>query len=189
MRYLPNIISVARIFLVAPTLYYLWQQEYAIALLLFVIAGVSDGIDGFLARRFHWQTRLGTYLDPIGDKLLLVGCYLVLGMLGHLPWWLVALVIGRDAIIVIGATIYHYTVKDAAMEPLWSSKFNTVCQIILVVLLLYGLSGKYGAFLLSAGWQQGMWFVVSATTVFSGVAYIIGWWHRIMQSLTQRASL
>ena len=188
MRYLPNIISIARILLVAPTLYYLWHQLYAIALLLFVIAGVSDGVDGYLARRFHWQSRLGTYLDPIGDKLLLVGCYLVLGMLGHLPWWLVLLVIGRDIIIVIGATIYHYTVKDAAMEPLWSSKFNTVCQIILVVLLLYGLSGEHGAFLITTGWQQVMWLIVSVTTVYSGFEYIISWWHRIMQSLTHRAS-
>ena len=110
MNYLPNIISVVRILLVAPTMYFLWQQQFHLALILFLIAGISDGLDGFLARRFGWQTRLGTYLDPIGDKLLLIGCYLLLGMLKIVPLWLVLLVIGRDILIVVGAALYRYAV-------------------------------------------------------------------------------
>lgn len=187
MKHLPNLISIARILLVAPTLYFLWHHNYSLGLLLFLIAGASDGVDGFLARRFHWQTRLGTYLDPIGDKALLVGCYLALGLLGHLPSWLVALVIGRDIIIVIGATLYHYAVKDAAMQPLWSSKINTVCQIALVLVILYQLAKLPLAQYLSPAMIQGLQLLVMATTLFSGGAYIMGWWVRIVQSLRARS--
>lgn len=188
MKYLPNIISILRIILVAPTLYYLWQRYFTIALGLFFIAGISDGVDGYLARRFNWRTRLGTYLDPIGDKLLLVGCYFVLGLMTHLPIWLVSLVIGRDIIIVIGAALYRYAIKDAAMEPLLISKLNTVCQILLVVVLLFSLSDLPLATVLPSWLQQTAIIVVTLTTTLSGVAYIQSWRHRIMAGLQTKAS-
>ena len=189
MKYLPNIISVVRIILVAPTLYYLWQHYYTSALLLFFIAGISDGLDGFLARRFNWRTRLGTYLDPIGDKLLLVGCYFVLGMMAHLPLWLVSLVIGRDIIIVIGAALYRYAIKDASMEPLVISKINTVCQILLVVILLYSLADLPWAAIFPSWLEQVMVVIVTLTTIVSGVAYIQSWWRRIVTGLHTKAEI
>jgi cardiolipin synthase (CMP-forming) len=188
VRYLPNIISILRIILVAPTLYYLWLQHFTVALGLFFIAGLSDGVDGYLARRFNWRTRLGTYLDPIGDKLLLVGCYFVLGLMTHLPIWLVSLVIGRDIIIVIGAALYRYAIKDAAMEPLLISKLNTVCQILLVVVLLYSLSDLPLATMLPAWLLQAVIVIVTLTTILSGVAYIQSWWHRIVAGLHKKAN-
>ncbi len=188
MKHLPNMISVLRIILVAPTLYYLWQQHFTSAFVLFFIAGISDGLDGYLARRFNWRSRLGTYLDPIGDKLLLVGCFFVLGWMNYLPLWLVGLVIGRDLIIVIGAALYHYAIKDAAMAPLLISKINTVCQIFLVVVLLYRLSDLPFAGLFPAWLGQATVFIVTLTTLLSGVAYIQSWWHRIMTGLHTKAN-
>ena len=90
-RDLPNLISVFRIVLVVPIEYLLLQQHYVSAMILFFLAGISDGLDGFLAKRFNWTSRLGSVLDPLADKLLLVCTYLVLGWLGHLPWWLAAM--------------------------------------------------------------------------------------------------
>lgn len=190
MKHLPNIISMVRILLVAPTMYFLWQQQYQLALIVFLIAGISDGLDGFLARHFGWQTRLGTYLDPIGDKLLLTGCYLILGMLKIIPPWLVWLVIGRDMLIVIGASLYHYAVKDAAMQPLRISKINTALQILLVVVLLYKLSTTpvLMAYTLDH-FDFALLVVVGLTTALSGVAYIAGWGQRIMQILKKRQAL
>jgi len=190
VKHLPNIISMARILLVAPIMYFLWQQQYQLALISFLIAGISDGLDGFLARRFGWQTPLGTYLDPIGDKLLLMGCYLLLGMLKIVPLWLVLLVIGRDILIVIGAALYRYAVKDAAMQPLRISKINTVMQILLVLVLLYKLSTT-PALMPYAPDQFDLVLIVAVafTTAFSGVAYVAAWGQRIMQSLKKRQPL
>ena len=117
MKSLPNIISTLRIFLVVPTVYFLLHDQYSYALLLFVIAGLSDGLDGFLARRYGWTTRLGSFLDPLGDKLLMTATYFVLGWLGDLPVWLVAVVIGRDVVIVLGALAYRLLVQDISMKP------------------------------------------------------------------------
>lgn len=176
--------------MVAPTMYFLWQQQYHLALILFLIAGISDGLDGFLARHFGWQTRLGTYLDPIGDKLLLVGCYLLLGMLKIIPLWLVILVIGRDVLIVIGAALYRYAVKDAAMQPLRISKINTVLQILLVLVLLYKLAATPVLMAYTLDQVDFMLMVVVAlTTVLSGVAYAAGWGQRVLQSLKKRQTL
>lgn len=188
MKYLPNIISIARIVVVAPTLYLLWHHDYNKALLLFLIAGVSDAVDGFLARRFNWRTRLGSYLDPIGDKLLLVGCYLVLGIEERLPAWLVVLVLGRDSIIVVGAALYRYAVKDATMQPLWISKVNTVLQIILILELLFSLSALPGAGGFPPLMLQFSISITALSTLLSGFAYIQCWSRRILLSLKTRSS-
>jgi len=103
LRNLPNLISAARIVLVAPVVWYILQEEYSLALLLFVIAGVSDGIDGYLAKRFHWQSRLGSILDPIADKLLIVSSYAAVTWMELIPLWLWLCVLARDVIIVSGS--------------------------------------------------------------------------------------
>ena len=183
-RDIPNLISILRIFLVAPTVYYLLNQQFHMALLLFVIAGVSDGVDGFLARYFHWKTRLGAILDPIGDKLLLVSCYLALGWLGYVPLSLVVLIILRDVIIVAGAVAYHMLIEEVSIQPLLISKLNTLLQIVLVVFIIYAHSG-----LVLSDWVGTdvitllVWFVY-ASTVASGIMYIWSWGHRA-KSVTQ----
>ena len=99
---IPNLISVLRIFLSVPVVWMLLEQRFDIALILFAIAGVSDGLDGFLAKHYGWQSRLGGLLDPMADKILLVSSYVSLALLGLIPVWLMLLVILRDLVIVTG---------------------------------------------------------------------------------------
>jgi Phosphatidylglycerophosphate synthase len=115
---LPNIISVLRLIAVIPVVYLLVVQEFGWALILFVIAGISDGLDGFLAKHYGWQSRLGGLLDPLADKILLVCCFLVLGSQGLIPLWLVLAVIFRDLVIVSGALLYNYLVAEVKAAPI-----------------------------------------------------------------------
>lgn len=187
-RDIPNLISILRILLVAPTVYTLLNQDYKIALLLFTVAGVSDGVDGALARLFNWQTRLGAILDPIGDKLLLVSCYLALGWLGHLPVILVALVILRDVIIVAGAIVYHMLIEEVSIQPLMISKINTVLQITLVVFVIFAGSELALSNLVSPSIIELLIWLVYATTVASGMVYIWYWGQRAMSVSRNRSN-
>jgi len=170
-RAIPNAISLFRITLVVPIAVTMIQSGYDIALGLFVVAGASDGLDGYLARRFNWVTPLGALLDPIGDKLLMVTCYLVLGWLGDLPWWLVSAVILRDVVIVVGAVFYRFLIGEVVYRALLISKLNTVLQILLVMITLALLAG----FRLLAPLQPLLVYLVLLTTLSSGVAYVVLW--------------
>jgi len=110
-------------------------------LLLFTVAGVSDALDGFLAKHYGWTSELGGLLDPLADKLLLIGAILALGWLRELPVWLVALVILRDVVIVTGAVGYHLMVERVQASPLLISKLNTLMQLtmVFVVIVHYGM--------------------------------------------------
>jgi cardiolipin synthase len=172
--FIPNAITVVRILLVAPTAWLLLEERYGAAFGLFLVAGLSDALDGQLAKRFGWQTPLGGLLDPLADKLLLVVSFVCLGWLGVLPRWLVGLVILRDLVIVTGAAVYHYRIAPVQAEPMLLSKANTVMQIVLVLLAVAHRAG--------AGFPAGMidvsvW-IVTATTVSSGIAYVAEWGRR-----------
>ena len=185
MKSLPNIISVLRIFLVIPTVYFLLHEQYQYALLLFFVAGLSDGLDGFLARRYGWTTRLGSFLDPMGDKLLMTATYFVLGWLGHLPVWLVAIVIGRDIVIVIGALAYRMLVQDIHMQPLLISKINTAFQIALALFMLVHLARV--PYIADLTWLTPILiYAVLATSVLSGIAYVFIWSNKASQEMTKR---
>lgn len=186
MRFLPNIISILRILLVIPTVKYLWHNEYAKALTVFFIAGASDGLDGFLARRFGWMSRLGSVLDPLADKLLMTAIYFTLGLMGQLPIWLVVLVIGRDLVIVFGALAYRLLVKEITMQHLLISKFNTGAQILLVLLVIYHLSTFPLAAQIPTGVISFLIYFVAFTTIASGVAYVIIWSKRARNELRVR---
>lgn len=170
-RDIPNLISCFRIVLVAPVVWAMLQFDFRLALLLFAIAGISDGLDGFLAKHFQWQSRLGSILDPIADKLLLVACFATLSYLQLLPWWLFWLVIGRDLLIIAGALTYHRLLGEFELKPLWSSKINTLLQILLVLLVM-----------VQAQWFPqldeiktiGIWLVV-ASVINSGSEYVLVW--------------
>ncbi|EXJ14655.1 CDP-alcohol phosphatidyltransferase family protein [Imhoffiella purpurea] len=135
-RDIPNIISVLRLIAVIPVVYLLLAKEFGWALLLFAAAGASDGLDGFLAKHYGWQSRLGGILDPLADKALLICCFLVLGALGLIPLWLVLAVIFRDLVIVGGAVLYNYRVAELEAAPILVSKLNTLIQILLVVAVI-----------------------------------------------------
>lgn len=170
-RDIPNLITFARLLLVPPIILYLLRDEYGLALVLFVVAGLSDALDGFLAKHFGWTSRLGGLLDPIADKLLLVSCYLALTWQGLIPVWLTAVVIGRDVLIIAGATVYHMLVDRLEAAPSVISKLNTLSQLLLVVAVLF----HYGARILPAEWLVILMYSVLATTLLSGADYIWTW--------------
>ena len=181
-KQIPNLISIVRIVLVVPIAYFLWNQNYLTALLLFLVGGLSDGLDGFLARRFQWETKLGVILDPMGDKLMMLASYLLLGWHSLLPWWLVSLVIARDLILVIGTLLYRKFIGEAKLKPLWISKFNTVCQILLVIIVMLSQVTSLLPLIVNII----MWTVV-VTTLLSGYAYINEWGRRAWHVLKGRA--
>lgn len=170
-RDIPNVISILRILLVFPIIWLLLSRRYQGAMLLFFVAGASDALDGFLARQFRWQSRLGGILDPLADKFLLVSAYFCLGWIEVLPWWLVLLVILRDVVIVAGAVAYHYRVEQLDAQPSFISKLNTAVQILLVLVVVYDLG-----FTPFPDWlPQGLVLAVSITTVLSGLDYVVNW--------------
>ncbi len=129
--YLPNVITVSRVLLVPVVIWLIIHGAQTAAFVLFVLAGISDAIDGFLARKFDWRTDLGAYLDPLADKLLLVSIYVTLGLLAHMPAWIVIAVVSRD-VLIVGAVILSWMVdRPVEMRPSNISKANTVGQIVL----------------------------------------------------------
>ena len=141
---------------------------------LFLAAAISDAVDGIIAKKFNMHTNLGSYLDPLADKTLLVVAYIVLGSKGLLPAWLVITVVSRDALIVGGALLFDKLTGDLNMEPLKISKLNTVVQLLLILSILapaaFALHHEAIVTLLS--------FAVMLTTLASGAAYVYIWTHR-----------
>lgn len=168
---IPNLITGLRLLAVIPVVYLLFQREFELALLVFAFAGISDGVDGFLARYYGWQSRVGGILDPLADKVLLVASFLVLGALGLIPAWLVAVAIGRDLLIVGGAVYYNYLVEPLEAEPSPVSKLNTLLQILLVVMTI----ADAGPLPMPQLLLKGLIWACLATAVFSGVQYVWVW--------------
>lgn len=139
MIHIPNIITVMRILLVAPIAWLMLENRYVDALLLMVIAGLSDALDGFLARRFNWGTRLGATLDPLADKLLVAAVFLVFTWQGHIPLWIAIIVLARDFLIVAGAGVYKVLYEEVEISPTFLSKANTAMQLVVLIFLLVGL--------------------------------------------------
>jgi cardiolipin synthase (CMP-forming) len=168
---LPNLITIGRILLVPLTIWLIVSGAYLLAFLAFITAGISDAIDGFLARRFKLHTELGRYLDPLADKLLLVSIYVTLGFLKQMPAWLVILVASRD-VMIVGAIMLSWLMdKPISVKPLMVSKANTLAQILLagIVLAVLGLELDV-AWLLIAGYVA-----VAALTVASAALYVREW--------------
>lgn len=133
LRHLPNAICILRILLTWPTVQAIQQERYALALTLFAVAAVSDGLDGFLAKRYGWTSDLGRILDPAADKLLLVAVFLTCAWQGLVPLWLAAAAIARDVMIALGAGIYRLWFGPLHGRPTWISKLNTALQIVLLI--------------------------------------------------------
>jgi cardiolipin synthase len=170
-RFLPNAICIARILLVAPLVLWIIEGRFTAALLVLVVAGMSDGLDGFLAKRFDWRTRLGGLLDPAADKLLLVSTFAALSYVGLVPLELTLVVIGRDVLIVMGAVCYQLLIAPVQGEPSAISKLNTACQLAMLFFTL-----THAAY----AWPPEVSLVVlGATVVFtsivSGLTYVLKW--------------
>jgi cardiolipin synthase len=129
VRHLPNLICLARIALVWPIVVALQAGDHELSVVLFVLAAVSDGLDGYLAKRFGWTSEFGKFIDPLADKLLLVAVFVTTTWLGLVPWWLAAAAIGRDVMIALGALIFRLWFGPLRGRPTIVSKINTLMQL------------------------------------------------------------
>ena len=160
-----------RIALILPILALFVSDEFGWALALFSIAGLSDSVDGYIAKKYHWDTRLGAFLDPAGDKLLVAWSFGTLAYLGHIPVWLAVIVILRDVIIVAGSFMYHYLVRRLEGEPTFISKLNTGLEFAFLIFVM----SRAGF-----GWPDDITITivgaaVLVTVVISGYDYVSSW--------------
>lgn len=172
LAWLPNAISIGRIILTIPIIWLLLTQRYETALWLVFIAGISDGLDGFLAKRFHWTSRLGGILDPIADKILLISAFAILAWQAHMFWWVAAIVLLRDVGLLLTGTYYHFRIRKLVARPSVVSKINTVLQIALALLILVALAGWFS---LPYDWMLGISVAVFVSTLLSGLDYLWNW--------------
>lgn len=174
LRHIPNVISTLRILLIVPLVWVLGHHWYTATLWVFGIAAASDGIDGFLARRFGWQSELGGMLDPLADKLMLATVFVELALLGRVPVWLTAMVLARDAVIMTGAASYRMLLGPVKARPSIVSKFNTLCQIS-YVLFSIGAELLVGTVPSSRAWAiaTALGALVFVTVIISGIDYVL----------------
>jgi cardiolipin synthase (CMP-forming) len=168
---IPNLICVLRIALVWPIANALFADRYVLALVLVTVAGISDGLDGYLAKRFDWRSRIGGLLDPLADKLLLVATFVVLTSTGLVPLWLTAVVIVRDLVIVSGGLFYQAVFAPVYPEPSRVSKLNTGVQLfyLCAVIANRGLGQPPAEVLVLSG------ALVLVTATVSGLDYVVRW--------------
>ena len=179
-------ITVLRILLVAPTAWLLVEEQYVWALVVMALAGASDALDGWLARRFDWTSRMGAALDPVADKLLVAAMFIVFTVQGHIPLWVAGIVLGRDAVIMSGAGVYRLLYGPIQFSPTLVSKANTATQIIVVLLLLLGLCdfGWLSAIALSLV-DPWCFYLLALLGLGSGLDYVFTW---SLKALRHRAA-
>lgn len=177
---LPNIITLCRLFSVPVLVWAIATGEMQVAFWIFVAAGISDAVDGFLAKRFGMETDLGAHLDPVADKALLVSIYVTLGITGGLPVWLTVLVVARDVLIVGAVLLALVMLKPIRMRPLPVSKVTTLCQIVLAGLVLCERAFDVGLDVVVTVFQ----WCVAGLTVASAGAYLREW----LLHMTRRAA-
>ena len=171
MIYLPNILTLGRIALVPFLIVLLQDKQFLWSLFVFLGAGITDALDGYIAKRFNARTQLGAILDPLADKALIVSAYVTLAILLLIPFWLVVVVVFRDVIIIAGYLIMTLFYGSIEMKPLVVSKLNTLTQIIYVLVVLSALAGAS----LLADLIPWLAIVVLLTSVISGAAYVYIW--------------
>ena len=170
---LPNALSIIRIILTVPIVIALLKGQYLLTIWLFLFAGITDALDGWIAKQFSFQSRLGSILDPMADKIILNCTFLNLFWVGILPLWLLLLICVREIIIVAGALGYflgEISGESGLLQPTLISKFNTVLQITLVLfLLLIQLAVEF------AEWLEIVFIIVATSTALSGADYMWLW--------------
>lgn len=184
MYYVPNLLTFARIGLVPFLIVLLQDRQYLLALGVFLVAGLSDALDGYIAKRFNAQTRLGALLDPLADKALIVSAYVTLSVLELIPFWLVVAVVFRDVLILVGILIMTLYYGSLEMSPLKVSKINTFFQILYILVVLGALAGVH----ILVDVSNVLAVLVLITSVVSGVAYVYIGTVVTMQPSTQTKS-
>jgi cardiolipin synthase len=168
---IPNFITLGRVMAVPIIFWLLLSSQNKVAFYVFVCAGLSDAVDGYLAKRFNWQTQLGSYLDPLADKLLIVSIYIALGVRHELPLWLVIAVVSRDILIIAAVLLSWLLNRPVAVKPLVVSKVNTLSQIVLAATVL---ADEAFDFQLEATRMALVW-ITGALTLLSLAAYLRAW--------------
>jgi cardiolipin synthase len=177
VRHLPNLICLFRIALVWPILVSITRGQYALTLLLFFIAAASDGLDGYLAKRFNWTSELGKILDPAADKLLLVGVFLVGTWYGLIPPWLTMAAVARDISIPLGALAYRVVCGPLNGRPMISSKINTLFQVLFLLSVIANAAFGFPPHEVC----DALAWITLLTIVISGLAYVIEFTRRALQ--------
>jgi len=168
---IPNLITIARILLVPVVIWAITSGEMEVAFLLFLIAGLSDAVDGFLAKRLNMTSELGAHLDPLADKVLIVSIYVALGIAGEIPRWLTILVVSRDLLIVGGVMLAWFLGKPVRVKPVLVSKLNTVAQIVFACLVLAEL-----AFRVDVEAVQAVIMVLVAALTLASIGFYVHEW-------------
>ncbi len=171
MIYVPNLLTLARIGMVPWLVVLLQKQQFMLSLLVFVVAGITDALDGYIAKRFNSETHLGALLDPIADKSLLVSTYIMLSVMEVIPFWLMVTVVFRDIIIVGGYLLMVLFFGSVKMQPLMISKMNTFFQLSYVIVVLVALAWQFEL----AGLQTIFNYLVLLSSVISGLVYVYIW--------------
>ena len=167
-RFIPNLITLVRFAAVPLLVWWLFDNQFYNALLLCLLMGLSDALDGYLARTFNWKTTLGSYLDPAADKVMLISAYIALGASHLLPHWLVLIVIMRDVALLAGAVSYVSMTRRLEIEPSLISKLNTFVQILLVLAVIYSQINTFPLIVI-----QILIGLTLLTTIASGYDYLI----------------
>ncbi|HEY6839271.1 MAG TPA: CDP-diacylglycerol--glycerol-3-phosphate 3-phosphatidyltransferase [Geobacteraceae bacterium] len=171
----PNLLTVIRILLVPLILLLLTRREFGVALWLVLGAGLTDFLDGYIARRFGLMTRLGGVLDPLADKLLVDSSFMALAALRLVPWWLAIAIVGRDLVILTGAGAWYRRMGSIEMEPTLLSKANTCAQVVLLYLVIADTAG-----IVRLSPTLPFLFIVSFVLTFvSGLHYVVVWGGRV----------
>jgi cardiolipin synthase len=170
MLNLPNFLTLVRIVAIPFFLVLLASHLYLDALLVFILGGVTDALDGFIARRMNQKTSLGAHLDPIADKLLLTSSFIMLGMMGALPLWLAVLVVSRDIVILAGFVFVSFLVNERIeVQPSLMGKLSTALQLLTIAVVLVMLAN---AEILTPWADEALFYCTAAATVISGVHYL-----------------
>ena len=168
---LPNLITLARMLMTPLAITMIISQRFLPAFLIFILAGVSDAVDGFIAKNFELRTELGAYLDPLADKALLISIYVSLAIYAGLPAWIVVTVVSRDVMILFAVLVSWLLDKPVEIRPVWVSKLNTVAQITLAGFALGARAFDLDQQLLHTSLEV----LVAGTTLASGGVYIAQW--------------
>ena len=184
LRHIPNVISAIRILLVVPIAVALAHHQLITTITLFGFAALSDAADGWLAKRYGWQSELGAALDPVADKLLLATVFVTLAYLKLVPAWLMAVAVARDAIIVLGALLYRYCIGPLNVGPSIVSKFNTLCQAAFVLAVV----GQAEFSLPPASTVMWLGALVFVTVIVSALDYVLMYGRRALRAFRPRAA-
>lgn len=177
LRFIPNIITCLRLLLIGPFLFFLSSGNYVLAMSIFLLAAISDGVDGLLARHFHWQSKFGSFADPMADKLLITAAFVMLALLEKIPFWIMFLVMLRDLVIIAGVFTWYKRFGQIEFTPTFLSKINTGLQLAYIIGILYTIAlHPIAPFLLTLSLA-----LTASTTLLSLLDYVWSWGKKAIQ--------